>query len=67
MLLSWPPTADTGVIRSMDKLEFFDSNIREKFKENELICLFEDYGSKYRNFEALILGSTRINILDNRD
>ena len=50
MLLSWPSTVDTAVIKPINKLQFFDLNIREKFDESQLICLYEDYGSKYRNF-----------------
>jgi hypothetical protein len=41
---------------------------KETFGETELVCIFEEYyGHKYRNYEALILGNTRISLLEKRD
>ena len=42
--------------------------MKEVCAEDELVCIFEEYyGFKCRNYEALIMGGTRINLLGNRE
>ena len=56
-----------GAIREVDKRDYLKNCLGGGFKEEELVCIFEEYyGHKYRNYECLILGNTRISLVDRR-
>lgn len=69
VFLEWPSHCEQKRgVREIEKREFLKTQTGIMPKEDELLCIFEEYyGHKYRNYEALISGSVRINILDSRE
>jgi hypothetical protein len=65
----WPHGAvGGGKVREVDKRSYLRQHLQEGFGEEELVCLYEEYyGQKYRNYEALMLGSSRISLLESRE
>jgi hypothetical protein len=71
LFTEWPYEAGVELhgLREMDKREYLKAYMRaEGFAEDELLCVFEEYyGYKYRNYEVMIMGNTKITFLEREE